>query len=74
MQVTTSLGEKLPGITFGSELKFAENISKVCNIVNKNICALYRITNHVSLNKEKMILKAFIESKFSYYSPICMFH
>ena len=74
MQVTTSLGEKLPGITFDSELKSAENISKVSNIVNKNSCALYRITNHVNLDKDKMILKAFIESNFSYYSPIWMFH
>ena len=64
VQITSSLGEKLPGITFDSELKFKENISKICNIVNKKLNVLHSIANHMSLDKRKMLLKVFIESQF----------
>ena len=35
VQITSSLSEKLLGITFDSELEFAEPISKFSDIVNK---------------------------------------
>ena len=65
VQITSILSEKLLGITFDLELKFEEHISKVCNVVNKKLNALHSITNHISLDTQKMILKAFIESQFS---------
>ena len=37
----SSLSEKLLGISFDSELKFEEHISKICNIVNKKFNALH---------------------------------
>ena len=49
-----------------SELKFEEHINKTCNIVNKKLNALHRIASHTSLEKRKMLLRAFIESQFSY--------
>ena len=42
-------------------------------MVNKRLNALYRITNHMGLDKGKMLLMAFIESKFSYCPLIWMF-
>ena len=57
-----------------SELKFEEHINKICNIVNKKLNALHRIGSHMSLDKEKMLLRAFNESQFSYCSLIWMFH
>ena len=74
VQITSSLSEKLLGITFDSELKFEGHISKICNIVNKKFNALHRIANHMSLDKPKMLLKVFVESQFSYCPLICMFH
>ena len=68
------LNEKLFGITFDSELKFEEHISKICNIVNKKLNALHRIAHHMSLDKREMILKAFLESQFSYCPLIWIFH
>ena len=70
VQITSCLREKLLGITFDSELKFEEHISKICNIVNKKVDAPHRIANHMSLDKRKRFLKAFIESQFSYCSLI----
>ena len=37
VQITSSLSEELLGITFDSELKFEEHISKIHNIVNKKL-------------------------------------
>ena len=56
-----------------SELKFEEHINKTCNIVNKKLNALHRIASHTSLDKRKMLLRAFIESQFSYCPLIWMF-
>ena len=70
IQITSSLSEKLLGITFDSELKLEEHISKICNIVNKKLNVSHRIAYHMSLDKRKMLLKAFIESQFRYYPLI----
>ena len=66
VQITSNLCEKLLGITFDSESKFKEHISKICNIVNKKLNALHRIANRLSLDRRKKLLKAFTEYQFSY--------
>ena len=72
--IASSVSEKLLGITLNSELKFEGHINKVCNIVNKKLNALHRIASHTSLDKRKVLLRAFIESSFSYCPRIWMFH
>ena len=72
--IESSPSEKLLEITLDSELKFEEHINKICNIVNKKLNALHRIGSHMSLDKRKMLLRAFIESQFSYCPLIWMFH
>ena len=72
--IASSPSEKLLGITLDSELKFEEHINKTCKTVNKKLNALHRIGNQMSLDKQKMLLRAFIESQFSYYPLIWMFH
>ena len=57
----SSLSEKLLGITFDSELKFEDHISEICNRATKKVNALHRIANHMSLDKRKMLLKAFYQ-------------
>ena len=71
--IASSLSEKLLGIALDSELKFEEHIKKICNIVNKKLNAVQRIGSHMSLDKRKILLRAFIESQFSYFPLIWMF-
>ena len=40
----------------------------------KKLYTLHRIESHMSLDKRKMLLRAFIESQFSYCPLIWMFH
>ena len=58
-QITSSLSEKLLGITFDSELKFEEHISKICNTVNTKLNALHHTANHMGLDKRKMLLNRY---------------
>ena len=51
-----------------------EHINNICNIVNKKLNALHRSESHMSLDKRKMLLRAFMESQFSYWPLIWMFH
>ena len=74
VSVASSPSEILLGITLDSELKFEEHINKICSIVNKKLNALHRIGSHMSLEKRKMLSRAFIESQFSYCPLIWMFH
>ena len=74
ISIASSVSEKLLRITLNSELKFEEHINKICNIVNNKLIALHRIGGHMSLDKRKMLVRAFIESQFSYCSLIWMFH
>ena len=60
--ITSSLTEKLLGITLNSELKFEEDINKIFNIVNKKLNALLHIASRMVLDKRKMLLRDFIES------------
>ena len=55
--ITSRLRKKLLKMTFDSELKFEEHTSKICNVVNKKLNALYRIANHMSLDKRKKPLR-----------------
>ena len=64
--IGSSLSEKLLGKTLISELKFEKHINKICNILNKKLNALHRTGSHVSLDKRKMLLRAFIGSQLSY--------
>ena len=65
---------KLLGITIDNKLDFTEHVSNVCKKVSTKLHALARISNYMSTDKLRMILKAFIESQFSYCPLIWMFH
>ena len=72
--VESSSTEKLLGIKIDSDLTFDEHISSICNKVAKKINVLSRLVNYMSLDKRRMVMKAFIESQFNYCPLIWMFH
>ena len=51
VHITSSLREKLLGVTFDPELRHEEHISKISNIVNKKINSLDIIFDRMSLDK-----------------------
>ena len=65
---------KLLGIRIDNRLVSTEHISNICNNVSMKLHALARISNYISQQKLRMLLKVFIESPFSYCLLVWMFH
>ena len=72
--VHLSSTDKFLGIQIVSDLTFDKHVSSICNKVAKKINVLILLVNYMSLDKRRMVMKVFIESKFSYCPLIWMFH
>ena len=72
--LTSCVEEKLLGITLDSKLKFEKHVIVICNKASQKIHVLSRIVSYMSLNKGRLLMKTFVESKFNYYPLIWMFH
>ena len=71
--LTSSVEEKLLGINLDSELKFEKHMTDICNKASQKIHVLSKITSYMSLNKQRLLLKTFVESLFNYFPLIWMF-
>ena len=65
---------KLLGITIDNKLNFDEHVTKMCKEVSQKLHALARISNYMSQEKLRIIMKAFIESQFAYCPLVWMFY
>ena len=65
---------KLLGIKIDNQLNFNEHISTICKKVSLKLHVLARISHFINQEKLRLLMKAFIESQFSYCSLIWMFH
>ena len=71
--ITASGSVKLLGVTIDNKLNFNEHITKWCMKVSQKLHALARISNLMSTEKLRRIMKAFIDSQFGYCPLIWMF-
>ena len=65
---------KLLGITIDTKLDFSKHVSTLCRKASQELHALARISNFMSHDKLRLLMKAFIESQFGYCPLLCMFH
>ena len=61
------------GITIDKNLTFDEHLTNVCKKASQKLSALARISQVLPFYKRKMIMKAFVESQFSYCPLVWMF-
>ena len=73
-KIQNSRSEKLLRVTIDNKLSFTEHVHKVCDKASQKLRALLRLYNFMSLEKPKLIMKAFVNSQFGYYPLIWMFH
>ena len=59
--------ETLLRVSIDSELNFENHTSNICSKVSKKLNALGRIAGYITLEKRRMLFKAFIESQFNYF-------
>ena len=72
--IDCSKSVKLLGITIDRKLNFNDHVSKLCKKVSTKLHALARISNIMSQDKIRLLMKSFIESQFSYCPLVWMFH
>ena len=65
--------EKLLGLTIDKNLNFNQQLSILCKEVSAKVSALVRMVKIIPFEKKRLIMKSFIESKFSYCPLIWMF-
>ena len=65
---------KLLGVSIDNRLNFNEHVSNLCNKVSIKLHALARISKLMSQDKLRLLMKAFIESQFSYCPLVWMFY
>ena len=58
--------ETLLGVSIDSELNFENHMSNICSKVSNKLNALGRIAGYMTLEKRRILLKAFIEFQFNY--------
>ena len=65
---------KLLGVTIDQKLNFSEHVENLCRKASMKLHALARVSKYMSINKRRIIMKAFIESQFGYCPLVWMFH
>ena len=65
---------KLLGITIDNDLKFDQHVSDICLKANRKLSALIRMSKFLTLDKRRIVFKAFVESQFQYCSLVWVFH
>ena len=72
--IPASKSVTLLGVQIDNNLDFNEHVSNICKKVSKKLHALRRVSQHMSKNKLRIIMTAFIESQFGYCPLVWMFH
>ena len=65
---------ELHGINIDSKLTLENHINKLCKKTGQKLNAHARISNYMTFDKRKTIIKAFITSLFNHCSPMWIFH
>ena len=66
--------EKLLGVSIDNKLYFTEHVHKICDKASQKLNALARLSSFMSLEKRRLIMKAFVNSQSGYCPLIWMFH
>ena len=66
--------KKLVGIKIDSKLMFDSHVECLCKKASGKLSALSRLVYELDCNQRKLLLNAFITSKFSYALVVWMFH
>ena len=73
-EIVNEKSVKLLGVIIDQKLNFCEHVTHLCRKASIKLHALARISKYMTINKRRIIMKAFIESQFGYCPLIWMFH
>ena len=64
--ISPSFSKELLGLKIDSNLTFLEHINSLCSKANKKLCALFRVSKYMGMNKRRILMKSYIFSQFNY--------
>ena len=65
---------KLLGVDIDSKLSFKNHVSSLCTKAGRKLTALTLLVSFLTIEKRRLLMKAFIESQFNYCPLVWMFH
>ena len=66
--------KELLGVIIERKLNFKQHLFTVCKKASQKLHALARASMYMPKGKARLVMKAFVISKFTYFTLICMFH
>ena len=69
-KIQNSESEKLIGVTIDNKLYCTEHIHKICNKASEKLNTLAGLSSFMNLEKQRLIMKVFVNSQFRYCSFI----
>ena len=72
--IRSSDSVKLLGVYIDKKLNFNQHVSKLCKKGNQKLHALARVSNYLSKDKLRILMKTFIESQLNFCPIVWMFH
>ena len=72
-RIWESSHEKLLGLVIDKKLNFNKHLETICKKTSAKVTALARMVKIIPFEKKRLLMKAFIESQFSYCPLIWMF-
>ena len=73
-RIWESKNEKLLGLTIDRNLNFEDHVFILCKKAGRKLSALSRISNYMSFEKKRILLKVFVELQFGYCPLNWMFY
>ena len=72
--ISNSANESVLGVFFDNRLNFKFHVNKLCKKASQKLHALARVSNYMSCNQRKIVMNAFIASRFNYCPLVWMCH
>ena len=74
VKIWESSKQKLLGVVIDRDLNFNEYVSSLCKKAGRKLSVLSRLSNLMSFQQRRLLLKSFVEAQFGYCPLVWMFH
>ena len=74
VKIWESSKQKLLGVVTDRDLSFNEYISSLSKKAGRKLSVLSRLSNLMSFQKRRLLMKSFVEAQFGYFPLVWMFH
>ena len=74
VKIWESSKQKLLGVVIDRDLSFNEYVSSLCKKAVRKLSVLSRLSNLMSFQQRRLLMKSFVEAQFGYCPLVWMFH